>query len=39
MPRTSPPRDIFGARLSRRHFVKPGGALIVGVSVLGLDGL
>jgi CO/xanthine dehydrogenase Mo-binding subunit len=32
-------RDIYGARLSRRQFVKTGGALVVGVSVLGLDGL
>ena len=31
-------QNVFGARLSRRQFVKAGGALVVGVGVLGLDG-
>ena len=29
------PRNIFGASLSRRQFVKTGGALIVGISLAG----
>lgn len=29
------PRNIFGAELSRRQFVKTGGALVVGISVAG----
>lgn len=31
--------DVCGARLSRRQFVKTGGALLVGVGLVGLDGL
>ena len=30
--------DVFGASLSRRQFVKAGGALLVGASLLGADG-
>src|ERR1700681_3952514 len=29
--------DVFGATLTRRGFVKGGGALLVGVSILGAD--
>ena len=29
------PRNVFGATLSRRQFVKTGGALVVGVSLVG----
>ena len=29
------PRNVFGATLSRRQFVKAGGALVVGFSVVG----
>jgi CO/xanthine dehydrogenase Mo-binding subunit len=31
------PVSVFGATLSRRHFVKAGGALIVGVSLVGTE--
>src|SRR5271166_3534537 len=31
------PVNVFGATLSRRHFVKSGGALIVGVSLAGTE--
>lgn len=31
------PVNIFGAALSRRHFVKAGGALLVGFGVVGTD--
>ena len=31
--------DVFGATLTRRDFVKAGGALLVGVSILGADAL
>src|ERR1700731_3638844 len=31
------PIDVFGATLTRRQFVKAGGALFVGVSILGAD--
>ena len=30
-------RDVFGATLSRRHFMKTGGILVVGFSVVGTD--
>ena len=33
------PRNVFGATLSRRQFVKAGGALVVGLSVMGPKGL
>ena len=29
--------DVFGATLTRRDFVKVGGALLVGVSIIGAD--
>src|SRR5665213_1267924 len=31
--------DVFGAALTRRHFVKAGGALFVGFGLVGVDGL
>src|SRR5438477_179296 len=31
------PIDVYGARLTRRQFVKTGGALFVGFSVVGAD--
>jgi len=31
--------NIYGAVLSRRHFVKAGGALVVGVTLVGADAL
>src|SRR5579863_6290786 len=31
--------DVFGATLTRRDFVKAGGALLVGVSIMGADAL
>src|SRR5208283_683572 len=31
------PLNVFGATLSRRNFVKSGGALIVGVTLVGTD--
>ncbi|HEY6384328.1 MAG TPA: molybdopterin cofactor-binding domain-containing protein [Candidatus Acidoferrum sp.] len=34
---TENPGNIFGATLSRRHFVKTGGALVVGVSLIGSE--
>jgi CO/xanthine dehydrogenase Mo-binding subunit len=33
----SKPMNVYGARLSRRQFVKSGGALIVGVRLIGSD--
>src|ERR1035437_3733176 len=33
------PVNVFGARLTRRKFVKTGGALVVGFSMVGADGL
>lgn len=32
-------REVFGAALSRRRFVKAGGALFVGFGIVGTDGL
>src|SRR5271163_3725376 len=32
------PIDVFGAALSRRNFVKAGGALFVGFGLVGADG-
>ena len=34
---TEKPLNVFGATLSRRNFVKSGGALIVGVSLVGTE--
>jgi CO/xanthine dehydrogenase Mo-binding subunit len=34
-PSTRTPVDVYGATLTRRQFVKTGGALIVGVSLVG----
>src|ERR1700676_3636213 len=31
--------NVFGAALTRRHFVKAGGALFVGFGMVGVDGL
>src|SRR6266850_1208982 len=31
------PRNVFGATLSRRQFVKAGGALFVGFGIVGAD--
>jgi nicotinate dehydrogenase subunit B len=31
--------NVFGAALTRRHFVKAGGALFVGFGIVGTDGL
>src|SRR6267143_746809 len=31
------PIDVYGARLTRRQFVKTGGALFVGVGLVGAD--
>ncbi len=33
------PVNVFGAALTRRHFVKAGGALFVGFGLVGADGL
>jgi len=35
----SSPTDVFGASLSRRGFVKTGGALLVGFGVASADGM
>ena len=33
--RSNKPIDVFGAALTRRQFVKTGGMLAVGISVVG----
>jgi nicotinate dehydrogenase subunit B len=39
MTQTKDQLNVFGAALTRRHFVKAGGALFVGFGMLGADGL
>jgi nicotinate dehydrogenase subunit B len=39
MSQKNTPVDIFGAALTRRNFVKAGGALFVGFAAVGTDGL
>ena len=39
MNQTKDKVNVFGAALTRRHFVKAGGALFVGFGLAGVDGL
>ena len=39
MTRKNEPMKVFGASLSRRSFVKTGGALFVGFGLIGADGI